>query len=107
MIEIEAICNQLSASQLVNNGTTITYDLNGNILSDGSSTNTWGRANRLRSVGTTQYRYDGDSNRISQTVGGTATKYLLGTQPGFVAGNRPPSEYEANWLAHQSEPVLE
>jgi RHS repeat-associated protein len=61
-----------------------TYDANGNMTSDGTNAYVWDRANRLLTVGNTEYRYNGDGNRISQTIGGIVTKYLLDTQPGLA-----------------------
>jgi YD repeat-containing protein len=58
--------------------------VNGNLLSDGTNTYTWDRANRLLGMGNTQYAYDGMGNRLSQTVNSVATRYLLDTQPGLA-----------------------
>ncbi len=74
-----------AANQMTNDGThTLTYDPNGNLMSDGTNTYTWDRANRLKSLGTTSYTYDGLGNRISQSIGTTATNYLLDLQPGLT-----------------------
>ncbi len=66
------------------NGVAMTYDANGNLTNDGTNTYVWDRANRLLSVGSSVYAYDGMNNRVQQTVGGTATKYLLDLQPGLT-----------------------
>lgn len=66
------------------NGVGMTYDANGNLTNDGTNTYVWDRANRLLSVGSSSYAYDGLGNRIQQTVSGTATKYLLDMQPGLT-----------------------
>jgi len=63
---------------------TLTYDLNGNLLSDGTNPHTWDRANRLKSMGGVSYAYDGDGNRVSRSLSGTLTRYLLDTQPGLT-----------------------
>ncbi len=60
------------------------YDPNGNLTSEGSNSYTWDRANRMHSIGTTRYVYDGFGNRIQQNVGVTVTKYLLDLQPGLA-----------------------
>jgi RHS repeat-associated protein len=62
----------------------MTYDANGNLTNDGTNTYVWDRANRLLSVGSSSYAYDGMNNRVQQTVSGTATKYLLDIQPGLT-----------------------
>ncbi len=61
-----------------------TYDANGNLTSDGANSYTWDRANRMMTAGTTSYQYNGAGNRIQQSVGGVATKYLLDLQPGLA-----------------------
>ncbi len=68
------------ANQMTNAG--FVYDANGNLTSDG--TYTWDRANRLKSLGTTTYSYDGLGNRVQQTVSNTVTNYLLNLQPGLT-----------------------
>ena len=60
------------------------FDLNGNLINDGTNAYLWDRGNRLMSMGGLSYKYDGESNRISQTVGPTVTQYLLDLQPGLV-----------------------
>lgn len=63
---------------------TLTYDSNGNLTSDAVSSDTWDRANRLKSVGATGYQYDGLGNRVQQTVSSVVTDYLLDVQPGLA-----------------------
>ena len=71
-----------AADRLLNisDGTTFTWDTNGNQLSKGSTNYTYDTANRLIQVanGTAvvQFTYDGDSKRTSKTVDGTSTSYL-------------------------------
>jgi RHS repeat-associated protein len=64
--------------------TGFTYDANGNLAADGTNTYTWDRANRLKSMGGISYAYDGLGSRVSQTVSGIITHYLLDYQPGLV-----------------------
>jgi len=57
------------------------YDAYGNLLNDGTSTYVYDAENRLISVtaagSTTSYQYNGDGDRISQTVDSTLTTYVL------------------------------
>jgi len=62
----------------------MTFDANGNLTNDGTNTYTWDRANRLISVGSSAYAYDGSGSRIQQTVGANVTRYLLDMQPGLT-----------------------
>jgi RHS repeat-associated protein len=75
-----------AANQMTNDGANaLTYDNNGNLRNDGVNTYTWDRANRmLTAPGSTSYKYDGASNRISQTVSGVVTAYLNDVQPGLT-----------------------
>jgi len=63
----------------------VTYDAAGRMTNDGTSAYTWDRADRLLTVGGTQYSYayNGVGQRIQQSVGATVTKYLLDTQLGL------------------------
>ncbi|HXN52696.1 MAG TPA: RHS repeat-associated core domain-containing protein [Candidatus Acidoferrum sp.] len=60
---------------------TDTYDPNGNTLSSAGLNNIYDFENRLIShtttAGTVTIVYDGDGNRVSKTVGGVTTKYLV------------------------------
>ncbi len=58
--------------------------LNGNLTSDGTTTTTWDRANRMIAWGSHTYAYDGNGARIAQTVSGVVTTYLQDTQPGLA-----------------------
>jgi YD repeat-containing protein len=55
------------------------YDEYGNLLDDGTNTYTYDATNRLSSISntsdTTTYTYNGDGDRISQSVNGTLTTY--------------------------------
>lgn len=60
--------------------TTDTYDANGNTLLSGGVSRTYDFENRLIEQGSNiQIVYDGDGNRISKTVGGVTTTYLVDT----------------------------
>lgn len=69
-----------SANRVTNwNGSGITYDANGNMLSDGARTYTWDAKNRLSAISggaTASFQYDAYGRRLSKTVGGAATGYL-------------------------------
>jgi len=69
-------------------GMPLTWDNNGNLLSDGSSTYTYDKANRLKTVvqGSTTYAftYSGLGDRLRQTVGGTPTTYVLDLDAGLT-----------------------
>jgi RHS repeat-associated protein len=57
--------------------TTDIYDANGNTTSSGGITNTYDFENRMLTHGAVTLAYDGDGNRVKETVGGTMTKYLV------------------------------
>src|SRR5207244_6408991 len=62
--------------------TTDTIDSNGNTTSSGGVSNTYDFENRMTAHLTTTPTtmvYDGDGNRVSESVGGAATKYLVDT----------------------------
>ena len=61
------------------NGTNIVYDLNGNILNDGTRTYTWDARNRLTSIAgpvNASFQYDPFGRRIRKTIATTTTGYL-------------------------------
>ncbi len=91
-----------AANQMTNDGTnTLTYDANGNLTNDGTNSYTWDRANRmLTAPNNTSYTYDGLGNRVSQTVGTTATNYLLDLQPGLVKVLRQSDGTNTNHYIH-------
>ncbi len=53
------------------------YDANGNLLNGGVGSNTYDFENRLVQAGGAKLVYDGDGNRVSETVAGVTTKYLV------------------------------
>ena len=59
--------------------TTDTYDSNGNTVSSAGIADTYDFENRMLTHGAVTMVYDGDGNRVSETVGGTTTKYLVDT----------------------------
>jgi RHS repeat-associated protein len=63
------------------NGVAYAWDANGNLLSDGVNTYTYSIEGRLLSVSdgasTTSYTYNGDGDRVSQTVDGMMTHYVI------------------------------
>jgi RHS repeat-associated protein len=59
--------------------TTDTYDNNGNTISFAGVSNTYDFENRMTAHGAVTLVYDGDGNRVSETAGGTTTKYLVDT----------------------------
>ncbi len=60
------------------NGTSLTYDPNGDLTAFGSQTFAWNDRNQLASTtgGAASFAYDGLGRRVTKTVGGTTTKYL-------------------------------
>jgi RHS repeat-associated protein/uncharacterized repeat protein (TIGR01451 family) len=62
-------------------GVTYTWDANGNLTNDGVRSYSYDHGNRLTEVTegplTTQFAYNGDGARTSQTVGGHTTQYVL------------------------------
>ena len=57
--------------------TTDTYDNNGNTMSQAGIANTYDFENRMLTHGAVTLVYDGDGNRVWETVGGSTTKYLV------------------------------
>ena len=58
-------------------GAPLGYDLNGNLLNDGTHVIPTDAVNRLVDVdGTITYNYDAQGRRTSKTVNGTVTKYV-------------------------------
>ena len=53
---------------------TDTYDNNGNTISSTGIANTYDFENRMLKHGAITLVYDGDGNRVSETIGGTTTK---------------------------------
>jgi RHS repeat-associated protein len=63
--------------QVTFGGATLTYDLNGNLTSDGTNTYTWNARNQLMGItGGTSFIYDGAGRRQAKTVGGATTSFL-------------------------------
>lgn len=70
-------------NQMTGDGTnTYEYDDLGNLWKTNSTvTHTWDRANRLLSFGGVSSAYNGEGQRVSQTVNSVVKKYLLDVQP--------------------------
>ena len=75
------------------NGQTITYDQIGNPLTYRGKNMTWQNGRRLAGItdenNTIAYAYDADGNRISKTVNGVTTDYVVidGTLAGEITGD--------------------
>jgi RHS repeat-associated protein len=54
-----------------------TFDANGNTTSSAGITNTYDFENRMLAHGAVTLVYDGNGNRVSETVGGSTTKFLV------------------------------
>ena len=65
-----------------------TFDANGNLLSDGEYTYSYDTSNRLTGVtkaeSTVSYRYNGDGDRLQQTVNGVENNYTLDLNSGLT-----------------------
>ena len=65
--------------RLTSGGLTLSYDLNGNLQSDGTNTYTWDARGRLASISgpnSATFQYDALGRRISKTVNGVTTSFL-------------------------------
>jgi YD repeat-containing protein len=59
-----------AANELLNwNGIALTYDANGNMLSDGANAFTWDARNQLASLNGRNLRYDANGRRIQNLIG--------------------------------------
>lgn len=101
----------------IGNGTatsTLTYDNNGNLLSDGTLTNVWDYLNELTQVGkggaTSTYAYDYAGNRVKTTEGVVPTYYpnkffsiTLGSGggTGFAPAGIPPPAGTGNGVTNK------
>jgi RHS repeat-associated protein len=74
-----AVLSATSAYDANDRLTTDPYDANGNTRAANGSTYAYDFENRLKSVngGSIRVVYDGDGNRVSKTVGGVTTRYLV------------------------------
>jgi YD repeat-containing protein len=54
-----------------------TYNNNGNTTASGGITNNYDFEDRMTQHGSVTLVYDGDGNRVSETVGGSTTKFLV------------------------------
>jgi len=65
--------------QLTFGGQTLTYDLNGNLTGDGTSTYTWTARNQLAAISgpvPASFVYDGAGRRMRKGINGTVTDFL-------------------------------
>jgi len=85
------------------NGTTLSYDANGNLTSDGTDTYTWDARNHLSAISgsaNASFAYDALGRRASKTINSSVTQFLYdGWNPvqELAAGN-PPASVTANLL---------
>ncbi|PYN89932.1 MAG: hypothetical protein DMD87_03705 [Candidatus Rokuibacteriota bacterium] len=76
---LEAATYNAANRQLTFGAQTLTYDLNGNLTSDGTSTYTWDARDRLTALAgpnPASFVYDGAGRRRARTIGGTTTNVL-------------------------------
>jgi RHS repeat-associated protein len=60
-------------------GTSVAYDLDGNLQSDGTNTYSWDLRNQLSAISggsTASFQYDGIGRRTSKTISGASTAFL-------------------------------
>lgn len=103
LVDLDGVTRTFNAAnQMTHDGTNaLTYDDNGNLTSDGVNSHTWDRANRLLAApGSTAYQYDGNGNRIRQTVSNLVTDYLLDVQPGLAVVLRDSDGMNTNHYIH-------
>jgi len=66
--------------QLSFGGQTLSYDLNGNLTSDGTSTYTWDARDRLTAISgpgvNASFQYDAAGRRSSKSINGATTSFL-------------------------------
>jgi uncharacterized protein RhaS with RHS repeats len=65
--------------QLTFGGQALTYDLNGNLIGDGTSSYTWDARNRLSGISgatTAEFHYDATGRRTRKTIDGLTTEFL-------------------------------
>jgi RHS repeat-associated protein len=61
------------------NGNSLSYDANGNLLSDGTNNYTWDARNRLVAISggvSASFKYDPFGRRVSKTIGAATTGYV-------------------------------
>jgi RHS repeat-associated protein len=69
-----------ASHQLTFGSQTLTYDLNGNLINDGTNTYTWNARNQLTAITgpvPATFAYDGFGRRTTKTISGSATQYLF------------------------------
>ena len=61
------------------NGTTLSYDANGNLTSDGTNTYTWDERNHLSAISggsTASFVFDALGRRASKSISGVTTQFV-------------------------------
>ncbi len=90
-------------------GVPYTYDNNGNLLTNGTLTNTWNYKNQLTSVVkggvTSTYKYDHEGNRVTETVGTTTTTFPNKFYNVTNSGKKTKNIYAGNELVATIETV--
>ena len=77
-----------AANELTNwNGTAISYDLNGNMLSDGSNLFTWNARNQVATLNSVSLQYDGFGRRTNNSAGISFLYNGLNVTQELVNGN--------------------
>ena len=84
------------------NGTTLSYDLNGNLTGDGTNTYAWDARNHLTGITrgvTASFVYDAFGRRMSKNIGGFVTQFLYdGLNPVQELDGANPANVTANLL---------
>ena len=76
---VTSVTYNVANQQTVFAGQSLTYDLNGDLTSDGTNTYTWNARNQLTSIsgGTTaSFSYDAFGRRVTRTLSATTTTYF-------------------------------
>lgn len=91
--------NKLTSTVIEGVTTTNTYDVSGNLTSDGKNTYTYDKQNRLLTKtgtdGTTTYSYDAAGNLLKKTAPDGATTYTYNAQNRLVKGEKSDGESSA------------
>jgi RHS repeat-associated protein len=84
------------------NGTTLSYDANGNLTSDGTNTYTWNARNQLSAISggaSASFVYGAFGRRVSKTINGVTTQFLYdGLNPVQELNGANPPSVTANLL---------
>jgi len=84
------------------NGTTLSYDLNGNLSGDGTNSYSWDARNHLASISgavTASFIYDAFGRRVRKSINGSVTQFVFdGSKPVQELDGSSPPNTEANLL---------